>query len=133
MATSTDGGDTWINRQVTPATDNVASPQGFGRSGCTVRTDRQGVVHVFVYQFAFGLPGVGTMQLIKSFDAGAHWTRPRNLFTAVDATRSSRPSAAACRMASGRSQRPGLRPERGYRQRRTNGGRRHRSDRADLG
>jgi hypothetical protein len=96
VATSRDGGDSWTNRQVTSATNNIASPLGFGRSGCTVRTDSDGVVYVFVYQFAFGLPGVGQMQLIKSFDGGAHWTRPRNLFTAVDTCNAFEPAIGRC-------------------------------------
>jgi hypothetical protein len=96
VATSTDGGDTWINRQVTPATNNINTPLGFGRSGCTVRTDSEGTVFVFVYQFAFGFPGVGQIQLIKSFDGGDHWTRPRNIFTAVDTCNAFEPAIGRC-------------------------------------
>ena len=45
VATSRDGGTTWTNKQVTPASNNPFNPkQGFGRSGCTVRTDSHGVV-----------------------------------------------------------------------------------------
>jgi hypothetical protein len=50
---SRDGGDTWVQKQVTPATNNTKSQNGFGRSGCTIRTDSQGVVYAFYYQFAF--------------------------------------------------------------------------------
>ena len=56
VLTSRDGGDSWVQKQVTPATDNVNSKNGFGRSGCTIRTDSQGVVYVFVNQFASGSP-----------------------------------------------------------------------------
>ena len=42
-----DGGDTWTQKQVTPGDDNVAQPNGFGQSGCTIRTDSHGVVYVF--------------------------------------------------------------------------------------
>ena len=42
---STDGGSTWQQRQITPASNNA--PSHFGQSGCTVRTDSHGVVYVF--------------------------------------------------------------------------------------
>jgi hypothetical protein len=84
VLTSRDGGDTWAQKQVTSSTNNISSVNGFGRSGCTVRTDSNGVVYVFVYQFAFGTPGEGAIQLIKSFDGGATWSRPRNIQTAFD-------------------------------------------------
>jgi hypothetical protein len=96
VARSSNGGDTWINRQVTPATNNINSPQGFGRSGCTVRTESNGVVDVFVTAFAFGFPGVGKIQLIRSFDGGATWTRPRNIFTAVDTCNAFEPAIGRC-------------------------------------
>ena len=57
VATSTDGGDRWTTQQVTPATNNVNSKNGFGRSGCTIRTDSHGVAYVFAYQFARGTAG----------------------------------------------------------------------------
>jgi hypothetical protein len=85
VATSTDGGATWTQKQVTPATNNPFNPkQGFGRSGCTVRTDSHGVVYVFANQFAFGTPGFGSHIMIKSFDGGKSWTRPVNIGLAVD-------------------------------------------------
>jgi len=86
VATSSDGGDSWTQKQVTSATNNPFNPkQGFGRSGCTVRTDSEGVVYVMAQQFAVGTPGVGKHILIKSFNGGKNWTRPQELFDAVDA------------------------------------------------
>jgi hypothetical protein len=85
VATSTDGGATWTQNQVTPATNNpFNTKQGFGRSGCTVRSDSHGVVYVFADQFAVGTPGQGSHIMIKSFDGGKSWTRPVNIGLAVD-------------------------------------------------
>jgi hypothetical protein len=85
VATSRDGGTTWTNKQVTPASNNPFNEkQGFGRSGCTVRTDSHGVVYVFANQFAVGMPGAGKHIMIRSFDGGKSWERPVELFTAVD-------------------------------------------------
>ncbi len=84
-ATSTDGGDTWRVRQVTPASNNPFNPeQGFGRSGCTIRTDSDGVVYIFANQFAVGTPGNGAHIMIRSFDGGKSWARPVTLFRATD-------------------------------------------------
>jgi len=85
VATSTDGGTTWTQKQVTSASNNpFNTKQGFGRSGCTVRTDSHGVVYVFANQFAVGTPGQGSHILVKSFDGGKSWTRPVNIGLAVD-------------------------------------------------
>jgi hypothetical protein len=85
VATSRDGGTSWTSKQVTDATNNPFNEKkGFGRSGCTIRTDSDGVVYVMANQFAVGMPGVGKHLLIKSFDGGKSWTRPRVLFDAVD-------------------------------------------------
>jgi hypothetical protein len=85
VATSTDGGDTWRQKQVTSASNNPFNPkQGFGRSGCTVRTDSNGVVYVFAEQFAVGTPGQDSHIMVKSYDGGATWTRPQNLGLAVN-------------------------------------------------
>ena len=82
VATSSDGGDTWSQKQVTPAATNAFNPRfGLGRSGCTVRTDSHGVVYVFVNEFALGTPGSGAHVLVKSFDGGRTWTPHRTLFT----------------------------------------------------
>jgi hypothetical protein len=82
---STDGGDTWQQRQVSPA-HNVP-PTRWGQSGCTIRTDSRGTVYVFYEQFQSPfrfLPPRGTHMLVKSFDGGRSWTRPRALFQITD-------------------------------------------------
>jgi hypothetical protein len=85
VATSTDGGDTWTQKQVTSASNTpFNTQQGFGRSGCTVRTDSHGVVYVLANQFAVGMPGQGAHILIKSYDGGKTWTRPQEIGLSVD-------------------------------------------------
>jgi hypothetical protein len=98
VLTSTDGGSSWSSKQVTPAANNPNSKQGFGRSGCTVRTDSEGVVYVFVNQFAFNptAAAAGKIQMIKSLDGGKSWTRPVNIFTAFDTCNYFEPSIGRC-------------------------------------
>jgi hypothetical protein len=98
VLTSRDGGESWNQKQVTPATNNINSRNGFGRSGCTVRTDSTGVVYVFTYQFAFSATtaAAGQIQLIKSFDGGRRWTRPRTVQTAFDTCNYLEPSIGRC-------------------------------------
>jgi hypothetical protein len=85
VATSTDGGSTWTQKQVTSASNNpFNTKQGFGRSGCTVRTDSHGVVYVFADQFGVGTPGHESHIMIKSFDGGKTWTRPQIIGQAVN-------------------------------------------------
>jgi hypothetical protein len=98
VVTSRDGGDTWSQTQVTSATNNINSRNGFGRSGCTVRTDSNGVVYVFTYQFGFNATAAaaGFIQMVKSFDGGKHWTRPANIFQAFDTCNYFEPSIGRC-------------------------------------
>jgi hypothetical protein len=98
VLTSRDGGDSWTQHQVTPATNNTKSRNGFGRSGCTVRTDSQGNVYVFDFQFGFSATtaAAGKIQMIRSFDGGAHWERPVNIFTAFDTCNFFEVSIARC-------------------------------------
>lgn len=84
VATSTDGGDTWRERQVSSASVNTHSTQGYERGSCTIRTDSRGVVYVFAEQFGAGEPGVGKQIVIKSLDGGASWTKPVKLFDVTD-------------------------------------------------
>jgi hypothetical protein len=96
VATSSNGGDSWTTHQITPATNNPISPQGFGRSGCTIRTDSHGVAYVFAYQFAAGLPGNGVQLMSKSVDGGRHWTRARPIIPATDLCNAFEPSIGRC-------------------------------------
>ena len=85
IARSTDGGDTWSQKQVTPG-HNVA-PSHFGQSGCTIRTDSNGVVYAFYEEFQSTvkfLPPRGTQKMVRSFDGGVSWTRPQTLFQITD-------------------------------------------------
>jgi hypothetical protein len=85
LATSTDGGDTWSSDQVSPG-HNVA-PRKWGQSGCTIRTDSEGVVYVIYEQFQnpeVFLPPNGSHFMVKSFDGGQSWTRPQLIQTITD-------------------------------------------------
>jgi hypothetical protein len=85
VATSTDGGDTWVNKKVSPG-HNVA-PRMWGQSGCTIRTDSEGVVYVFYEEFQnpqFFFPPPGRHFLVQSFDGGATWTKPRVINEVID-------------------------------------------------
>jgi hypothetical protein len=96
VATSNDGGDNWTTHQITPATGNPASANGFGRSGCTIRTDSHGVAYVFAYQFAAGVPGNGVQIMSTSVDGGRHWTKARPVIPATDLCNASEPSIGRC-------------------------------------
>jgi hypothetical protein len=85
VGTSGNGGDTWSIKQVTPA--HAVPPKMWGQSGCTIRTDSNGVVYVFYEQFESPfkfLPPRGSHMLVKSFDGGSRWTRPMTLYRITD-------------------------------------------------
>lgn len=80
VATSSDGGITWRDRQVAPP---LANSQYGALDGCTVRTDSDGVVYAFFTHFAgTGMQGAHT--LIESFDGGLTWTQPRDVLPMTD-------------------------------------------------
>jgi hypothetical protein len=85
VSVSRDGGNTWTPQQVTNATSNAQ--HGY-RTGCTIRTDSHGVVYLAVTNFAQftppATPGIGSHNLLKSFDGGKSWTKSVAIFRIND-------------------------------------------------
>ncbi len=78
VARSADGGSTWVQQQVGPATDNGINSQP---DGCTVRTDSHGNLYVF----GVGSRGGTSFEMMyKSTDGGAHFTGPTLLAPVVN-------------------------------------------------
>jgi hypothetical protein len=92
VSVSRDGGNTWTSQEVTKAISNA--PHGY-RTGCTIRSDSHGVVYLAVTHFATptaaktfpfaATPGIGSHDLLKSFDGGHTWTKPVAIFAMNDA------------------------------------------------
>ena len=78
VARSADGGSTWVQKQVGPATSNGVNSQP---DGCTVRTDSHGNLYVF----GVGSRGGTSYEMMyKSTDGGKTFTGPALLAAAVD-------------------------------------------------
>jgi hypothetical protein len=84
VARSTNGGDSWSKLTLVGI---PGSPSGkfalfSGASGCTIRTDSTGTVHVFWLGWDQRLKQQG-IYTARSFDGGASFEQPRRLFLAV--------------------------------------------------
>jgi hypothetical protein len=79
---SSDGGDTWTTRQVSPSVNNATIG---GRQDCAVNTDSKGTVYVFWDGID---PRTKTLAIfmIRSFDGGKSFARPAQVVTHIDTT-----------------------------------------------
>ena len=73
VATSTDGGQTWTQHQISAAANNA---QRNPVDGCTVRTDSRGVAYVFGVATSSPANHQAFEFMSKSFDGGRTWSRP---------------------------------------------------------
>src|ERR671938_1292188 len=79
---STDGGDTWFQRQVSQAANNnVVS----GRQDCAVNTDSRGGLYVF-WDGTDPRTKTVAILMIRSFDGGRTFQRPAQIVTHIDET-----------------------------------------------
>ncbi len=71
VAHSTDGGDTWKTKQITPAANNLT---GNGRQDCWIRTDSGGALYVF---WDGGFMHRSAILMARSVDGGNTFDRPK--------------------------------------------------------
>jgi hypothetical protein len=75
VARSTDGGGTWVQRQISQAANTgVGAGRSGGRQGCVVRTSSTGTVYV-LWRGSF--QGEDVLWLSRSFDGGINFDKPR--------------------------------------------------------
>jgi hypothetical protein len=75
LARSTDGGTTWVQRQISQAANTgVGAGRSGGRQGCVVRTSSTGTVYV-LWRGSF--QGEDVLWLSRSFDGGRNFDKPR--------------------------------------------------------
>src|SRR5439155_9966681 len=79
---SSDGGDTWTTRQVSPAVNNNTIS---GRQDCAVNTDSKGTLYVFWDGID---PRTKTLAIfmVRSFDGGQSFALPAQIVTHIDGT-----------------------------------------------
>jgi hypothetical protein len=85
VARSTDGGDSWSKLTLVniPGSSSGKFSLVSGHSGCTIRTDSTGTVHVFWLGWDQQLQQQG-IYTARSVDGGASFEQPRRLFLSVN-------------------------------------------------
>jgi hypothetical protein len=85
VARSTDGGDSWTKLTLVniPGSSSGKFSLVSGHSGCTIRTDSTGTVHVFWLGWDQKLKQQG-IYTARSLDGGASFEEPRRLFLSVN-------------------------------------------------
>jgi hypothetical protein len=85
VARSTDGGDSWTKLTLVniPGSSSGKFSLVSGHSGCTIRTDSTGTVHVFWLGWDQKLKQQG-IYTARSLDGGASFEQPRRLFLSVN-------------------------------------------------
>jgi hypothetical protein len=79
---STDGGDTWSQKQLSQASNTgTGAGRSGGRQGCAIRTDSKGTVYVF-WNGSFQKQSVQWMA--RSFDGGVKFERPQPVATITE-------------------------------------------------